>query len=128
MSELIQTKLNLYLPSDDVVREKRPYNIFKKYPNLVIVSLTHPTISKSAAFNLERSLYYLNYADNPKDWNDVRQKIRVEVIDNIDFSLTFLSYGPDVPINNSNTGYNHYRYYPEPSEGLPVYGLSPSLY
>lgn len=114
MSELIQTKLNLYLPNDSVVSEKRPYNIFKKYPNLVIVSLTHPTISKSAAFNLKKSLYYLNYADDPKDWDDVQQKIRVEVIDNIDFSLTFLSYGPDTPINCDNRSYNSYRYHSEP--------------
>lgn len=112
MSELIQTKLNLYLPSDDVVREKRPYNIFKKYPNLVIVSLTHPSVSKDTIFNLERSLYYLNYVDDPKDMNDVQQKIRTEIIDNADFSLTFLSYGLDIPINRNNK-YNCYRYYSE---------------
>ena len=51
--ELIQTKLNLYLPSDDVVREARPYNIFKKYPNLVIASLTNTSVSASAKRNLK---------------------------------------------------------------------------
>lgn len=126
MSELIQTKLNLYLPSDDVVREKRPYNIFKKYPNLVIVSLTHPTVSKSTILNLERSLYYLNYADDPKDWDNVQQKIRVEIIDNTDFTLTLLSYGPDVPINNNN-GYNCYRYYSDPYNSVIFKINSPEI-
>ena len=125
MSELIQTKLNLYLPDDGVVREKRPYNIFKKYPNLVIVSLTHPTIGKGAVFNLERSLYYLNYADNPKDWNDICQKFRVETIDNTDFSLTFLSYGPDNSIHNN--GYCSYRYHLDPYNSIIVKITSPEI-
>ena len=125
MSELIQTKLNLYLPSDDVVREKRPYNIFKNYPNLVIVSLTHPTVNKDAIFNLERSLYYLNYAEDPKNWNDIRQKFRIEVINNTDFSLTFLSYGPDIPINNNN--YNSYRYYSDPYNSIIIKISSPEI-
>jgi hypothetical protein len=112
MSELIQTKLNLYLPNDSVVREARPYNIFKNYPDLVIVSLTHPTISKNTLFNLKKSLYYLNYADDSRDWTEIQQEIKVETIDNTDFSLTFLSYGPGAPTNS--TGYNYYRWHLDP--------------
>ena len=126
MSELIQTKLNLYLPNDDVVREKRPYNIFKKYPNLVIVSLTHPSIGKEASFNLKRSIYFLNYADSPEDcWDIVQREINVVTIDNVNFSLTFLSYGPDAPINT--TGYNYYRSYPELYNAVILKLSSPEL-
>lgn len=113
--ELIQTKLNLYLPSDDVVREARPYNIFKKYPNLVIASLTNTSVSASAKRNLKISIYSFNYAKKDSsssstyvDNDEIDRSIRTEKIDNQDFTLEFLSYGLDYPINSS--AYSYYSY------------------
>lgn len=113
--ELIQTKLNLYLPSDDVVREARPYNIFKKYPNLVIASLTNTSVSASAKRNLKISIYSFNYAKKDSsssstyiDNDKIDRFIRTEKIDNQDFTLEFLSYGLDYPINSS--AYSYYSY------------------
>ena len=114
--ELIQTKLNLYLPSDDVVREIRPYNIFKKYPNLVIASLTNTSVSASAKRNLKISIYSFNYAKKDSssssstyvDNDEIDRSIRIEKIDNRDFTLEFLSYGLDIPINPS--AYSYYNY------------------
>ena len=113
--ELIQTKLNLYLPSDDVVREARPYNIFKKYPNLVIASLTNTSVSASAKRNLKISIYSFNYAKKDSsnsstyvDYDEIDRSIQTEKINNQDFTLEFISYGLDYPINSSS--YSYYSY------------------
>lgn len=108
--KLIQTKLNLYLPSDDVVREERPYNIFRKFPNLVIATLS-TTESKSAIRNLKISVHTFNYVKPEKaniTYEEVDRIIRSERIDNQDFTLEFLSYGLDHPINS--TSYSYYNY------------------
>jgi hypothetical protein len=110
---LIQTKLNLYLPSDDVVREDRPYNIFRKFPNLVIATLC-TTTSSSAISNLKYSIYTFNYSKPDKnsnvdvDYDTVNRSIRVEKIDNQDFTLEFLSCGLDYPINSMSYSYFNY--------------------
>lgn len=105
---LIQTKLNLYLPSDDVVRKERPYNIFRKFPNLVIATLS-TTNNKAAIRNLKFSIYSSNYTkksgNTDVDYNTVDQFIRVEEIDNQDFTLEFLSCGLDCPINSIPCSY-----------------------
>lgn len=110
---LIQTKLNLYLPSDDVVRGERPYNIFRKFPNLVIATLS-TTNSSSAIKNLKYSIYTFNYTKPDKnsnadvDYDTVDRSIRVEKIDNRDFTLEFLSCGLDYPINSMSYSYFNY--------------------
>lgn len=110
---LIQTKLNLYLPSDDVVRGERPYNIFRKFPNLVIATLS-TTNSSSAIKNLKCSIYTFNYSKPNKnsnadvDYDVVDRSIRVERIDNRDFTLEFLSCGLDYPINSMSYSYFNY--------------------
>lgn len=108
---LIQTKLNLYLPSDDVVRKERPYNIFRKFPNLVIATLS-TTNNKAAIRNLKFSIYSSNYTkksgNTDVDYNTVDQFIRVEEIDNQDFTLEFLSCGLDCPINSIPCSYFNY--------------------
>jgi hypothetical protein len=110
---LIQTKLNLYLPSDDVVRGERPYNIFRKFPNLVIATLS-TTNSSSAIKNLKYSIYTFNYSKPDKnsnadvDYNTVDRSIRVERIDNQDFTLEFISCGLDYPTNSMSYSYFNY--------------------
>lgn len=110
--ELIQTKLNLYLPNDDVVRESRPYNIFKEHPNLVIASLTNISVTSSAIRNIKLSLISFNYsAENGQDqrYANPDEFIRVEKIDNSGFTLEYISFGVDCPV--SARPYSNYSYY-----------------